>query len=562
MNWEKSVFSNIMWGAYTLVTVLALVMWSKTAVQALGGTSFLGLALALGMAVLAAGCVFLLRRLPVGRGYVERRGFSVLLLGEAALVVLLLVLGFMYRMNRIAGVTDGGVYYEAAFVAEGQNISKMAHGVEYVFLHLLHMVFLFMGNKLAAGIWLQVVLQMLAILLLYFGVRKLAGALPALVMLAFFLYTGQVVQEALTLSPKPMFLLLFAIGLDMLAACRGNIRKWSLFLTAGLWIGLLGYLDAAAFLLPLIGAAAALEARGRKTSAKYRAIAIGGCLTGTVVGFFGLFLVEAHFSGTPFVQLLGAWGRLYMQGDHGLTTGSLNGVLNWQGALILLLCIGVGGYWCSRKRDYISIWILVLVAAVGAQYFGVLTKELPLFVYILLFVTVLAGVGVRESVLKRAAVLADEEPVEEDTGNVDLVQLEPEPESTEPAAGTVKAEPETAVPEPEKTESVDHERKPAGSEQSELPEREPESVESEPDLELLELESEQPESEQPEPEQSGPEQSGPRQPKILLFETPLPMPKPHQKKVLDYNVVSTDGDDDFDYSVGESDDFDFDFDVE
>lgn len=546
MNWKKSVFSNIIWDVYTLVTVLALVIWSNMAVQALDGTSIPGLALALGVAVLAAGCVFLFRKLPVGRGYVERRGFSVLLLGEAALVVLFFVLGFMYRINGIAGVSDGGAYYEAAFVAEGRSIPNIVHGVEYIYLHLLHVVFLFIGNKLAAGIWLQVVMQMLAILLLYLGVRKLAGILPALVMLVFFLYTGPVVQESISLSPKPLFLLLFAIGLDMLAACRGNNRKWSLFLAAGLWIGLAGYLDATAFLLLFIGVAAALEVRGKKASAKSRFIAIESCLAGTAAGFLGLILVVALFSGNTFAQVLRAWGRLYMRGDHGFTTGSLNSILSWQGVLILLLCIGVAGYWFSRKREYISIWVLVSGVAVGAQYFGVLTKELPPFLYILLFQTVLAGVGLRESILKRAAVSqVDEHPVEEDTG-IDFVQIEPEPEPelAGPEAGYVKTEPETAEPDSEQIKP--------DSEQAE-PEAEP--VEQ-PELELMELEAE-PKQTEPEPEQT---ESKP--PRLRFFETPLPMPKPHQKKVLDYNVVSTDGEDDFDYSVGENDNFDFDFDSE
>lgn len=533
MNWKRSVFSNIMWDAYTLVTVLALVIWSKMAVQELDGTPISVLVLALGVAVLTAGCVFLFRKLPVGSEYVERRGFSVLMLGEAALVVLFLVLGFMYRINGIAGVSDGGAYYEAAFVAaEDRSIPNIVHGVEYVYLHLLHMVFLFLGNKLAAGIWLQVVLQMLAILLLYLGVRKLAGAVPALVMLVFFLYIGPVVQESLSLSPKPLFLLLFAIGLDMLAACRGNNKKWNLFLAAGLWIGLAGYLDATAFLLLFIGVAAALEVRGKKASAKSRVIAIVGCLAGTAAGFFGLVLTVALVSGNTFIQVLESWSRLYMHGDHGFTTGSLSSVLNWQGGLILLLCIGVAGYWFSRKRDYISIWVLVSGVAVGAQYFGVLTKELPSFLYVLLFQTVLAGVGLRESILKRAAVSqVDEQPMEEDTG-LDFVQIEPESELTVPEAGYIKPEPESEEAKPE-IEPVEQ-----------------------PELEMIELEAE------PKQVEPVPERTESKPPKLRFFETPLPMPKPHQKKVLDYNVVSTDRDDDFDYSVGENDNFDFDFDIE
>ena len=550
MNWGKSIFSNIMWGVYTLATVFALVIWSITTVLAMGGTSFLGLTFALGLAVLAEVGVFLFRLMPVGRGYVERPGFSKLLLGETALVLLFFVLGFIYRMNRISDVTDGGVYYEAAFVAEGQSISKMAHGVEYAYLRLLHIVFLLIGNKLTAGIWFQVMLQMMAILLLYVGVRKLAGALPALIMLLFFLYTGPVVQEALSLSPKPLFLLLFAVGLVLLAACRGNVRRWSLFLMSGLWIGLTGYLDATAFLLLLIGMAAALETKGRKVSVKSRAIAIGVCVAGAAAGFFLLIFVDAHFGGKTLAQVLGAWGSLYLHGDHGFTTDSLNGILNWQGALILLLRIGVVSYWFCRKRDYFSIWILVSCLAVGAQYFGILTKELPPFPYILLFLTVLAGVSLRESILKRADVpQSDEQPAEEETEIVELVHDKLETESVEPGPEKVEpTEPEPELPERE-SELIEPELEHSKSEQSES---ESESGETEPDLEVNELDSEKPE----------PEQSEPKTPKLRFFETPLPMPKPHQKKVLDYNVVSANGDDDFDYSVGDSDDFDLDFDIE
>lgn len=322
---------------------------------------------------------------------------------------------------------------------------------------------------------------------------------------------------------------------------------------SGLWIGLTGYLDATAFLLLLFGVAAALETKGRKVSAKSRAIAVGGCLTGIAIGFFGLILADAHFGGKTFAQVLGTWGSLYLHGDHGFSADSLNGIVNWQGALILLLRIGVVSYWFCRKRDYFSIWILVSCLAVGAQYFGVLTMTLPPFPYCLLFLTVLAGVGLRESILKRAAVSqADGQPAEEDAEIVDLVQQEPEPDSIEPEPEKIELI-EFKQDQPERgPEMIDSDRENSGTEQSEQPESESESGEPETDSEMNEPDSEQTES----------EQSEPKTPKLRFFETPLPMPKPHEKKVLDYNVVSTNGDDDFDYSVGDSDDFDIDFDIE
>ena len=43
---------------------------------------------------------------------------------------------------------------------------------------------------------------------------------------------------------------------------------------------------------------------------------------------------------------------------------------------------------------------------------------------------------------------------------------------------------------------------------------------------------------------------------VRYLENPMPLPKKHVKRVLDYGLKSTAEDDDFDFSVAEDDDFD------
>lgn len=395
MSWKKSVFSNLMWATYTLITGLAIVELSAVAMSYFRGPAYMGPVLALMIVALVAACVFLLHRLSFDRKNTAQGGVSRLLVGEAIFVVLFLILGLVLRMDGVAGVREAGGYYEAAMVAEGQSVPEFVHGAVYLYLQLLHTVFLLLGNKLAAGIWLQVILQLLTILILYFGVRKLAGVLPAIVMLLFYTCSEPVIQRALTLSPEQLYLLLFAIGLNMLASCSGDVMSPVLFFLVGIWIGLISYLDISGFLLLFLCIAIVLAVWEQKITVKARIAAFILCVGGMLAGFLGAIWADAYISGKSFEGVMNVWWALYRPGDYGFSTVMLSDGLFWEGPLLIIMCFGVFSYWYSRERERISMWMFIVCITVAAQYFGMLTEELPSNMYLLLGMTVLAGAGVR-----------------------------------------------------------------------------------------------------------------------------------------------------------------------
>lgn len=487
MSWKKNVFGNLIWAVYALCTAAALAGIAAAAVKDLGGSLRLAPAAAVLMAAAAAACALLLYRLPApGRGD-RQGGVSFFLVCEAVFAAAFLALGFFRRGDLAVGITDGGAYYEAAMVAEGKRIPFTGNGAEYVYLQLLHAVFLVLGNKLAVGIWLQVILQLLAVLILYFGVRRLAGVLPAMVMLVFFMCVEPVVKGALALSPEPLFLLLFACGFDMLAACRENGRGGGAYLTAGLWTGLTGYLDAAAFLLAPVGMAVVAEKREEKTAVRKRLGEATGFLTGIFLGFLFGGLLSSRLWHRPFPAVLRMWAGTYAPGARQGLADILENGLVWKGTLVVLLCFGVVGYWRHKERESLSGWVMTFFLAAAAWYTGIAAARVPVFLYLLFLLTVLAGVGV-SSCLKTGVI----------------------PEKT--AA-------ETAAPIRKETESDD------------------------------------PGQAQYRPERFAPETEQPPENPPRFLENPLPLPKPHRKKVLDYDA-QTKAEDDFDYPVDENDDFD------
>lgn len=514
MSWKKSVFSNLMWGAYTLVTGLAVMELSVAAVLLFGVPSYLGVALALVLALIVAGCAFLFHRYLAGDENVAQGGLG-RVLGEAVFVVVFLALGFALRMTGITGINDGGGYYEAAVVAEGQNITQLVHGAVYLYLQLLHVVFVFLGNKLVVGIWLQVILQLSAVLILYLSVRKLAGVLPAMTMLCFFMCAEPMVQGALVLSPEPLYLLLFAIGLDLVAACSGNQATWCLFLPAGVWIGLMGYMDISGFLLVFIVLAVIAANCEEEISAKIRTADFGICMAGVLAGFLGAILADAVISAKSFLGVLNAWWAIYRPSNYRFTMGVLYDGLLWEGPLLFLLCFGIFSYWFSRERERMSLWAFMVCVLAVAEYFGLLTDELPSNMYLLFCMTVLAGVGIRACFKEKAEAVG----------------------RSKEADGPDSTETKGVIEKPESMEEV-------AVEETGYP------VKKQKQSAVLEEDTIQ--FQEKEPGESA--EKAPSKPQYI--DNPLPLPKPHQKRVLDYKVNTVSDEDDFDVNVDENDDFD------
>lgn len=662
MSWKKNVFSNLMWSAYTLVTVIGLVELSGAAVRVFGGPSYMGPVLAVIVAVLAAACVYLFHKFAPRLVEAGQSKGGRLVLVEYALMAFFLIVGLMLRVNDMSGAGSGGEYYDAAMVAAGHSVPQVVHGAVYFHLRLLHLVFLIVGNKVSAGIWFQVILQLLAGVLSYFGVKKLAGVIPAQITLLFLMFAEPMVQSSVVLSPEPLFLLMFAVGIFILAMCRTRADLIYLFLPAGLWTGLMGYLDIGGFFLLLIAASLILADWDNDTSLKECGAALGLCLAGTMAGFLVSMFLDSLLSGKSFVRIMNAWQALYGQGPSGFSASSLADGLYWEGPLLLLMSFGVISYWRNRERQYISMWMLMLCIVALLRFGGMFTQEMSSSMYIILCLSVLAGVGIRASFydsevpVVRPVVQKPKEPVgvteeeyeEDDIAPMKLPKYLLEPESgeikipkylqEEAEAAKPKPKPESVVepmapeseePEPTVTEPAHNyvvtnaeaftfeseEPEPPVAESahnyvvtnaetftSEWEESAPPITEStdrymvsKPEEEYIEVIREKTslqednEPQEPLPSMDGPLEevlweeeivetehpvetaepivaansaeeiwpsAEPESSKPKYIENPLPLPKPHQKKVMEYNVGVSKGEDDYDYPVADDDDFD------
>lgn len=415
MNWEKNAFGYFMWFLYTIAVgsglFCMLAFWGDER-----GYSLPVCLLLCCLCLFAAGASVFLMRLFAGavRVIQEKKRLPYYLEGAAVLALLGAGL-FLCIRNLPESIIDEG-YYELARVTQEHEIIQVVHGAVYVYLRLLHMVCLLFGNKVMVCVWLQTVLYMPAAVIFYMAVRRLAGAFPAVLTLAFMMFSPFLTAQTRFLSPDILFLLIYAAALYLSAgglkeSRRGFVR--SVF--TGIVIGLVIYLDIMGVTLLLLAPWILTCSREERNGAyKHSVRAIALCLAGAAAGFFCCILTDAFLSGKEFFSVLSAWGSLYVPKGFKLPVVSYGEGAYWDiGVLLFLMCIGIFSFWCVRKKEKISAWVFSSGVLIAAQCFCMTTNEMPGFRILFLFLAILAGIGVSSVFVRDDVMLPADEEAEE-----------------------------------------------------------------------------------------------------------------------------------------------------
>lgn len=478
MTWKKDLFSYFVWFVYALAVGLGIACVVNAVCDYTGISIYVGIAVSVVYVALAGGVVFLLHRRRASGRRVQREPAAGAV-AETAIAVLILAAGLVLRVNGIEGAGEKAAYFQAASVISGQSIPQVVQGSVYLYLQLLHGVFYFLGNKLMAGVWLQILLQFTAVLLLYFAVRCFAGKVGATIFLCFSMFSSYMVEEALNLSPEMLYLVIWSAVL--LWVVTGSVRKLrvSEYFFTGLLLAVPCYLDVAGTFLFFAAASVLFCRRDEEIRNGGRVRAGALCAAGLFLGFFACVLTDAVCSGKTFGGVLGAWMTLYR--PEGFSIPLSTGEARFPAEFILLLGLlvfGVFGFWRDRESDRMKGWVVGLCAVALLGCFGCFTPLMPMGVYLFLLMLALAALGVDECFRR-----------------------------TEPV-------PEEAEPEEQKPEELVYVRLPDVPRRQEPP------------------------------------------PRAGMIENPLPLPRKHVSRVLDYDIKSVDDSGGYDLETDENDDFD------
>lgn len=454
MRWKKNAFSYLSWVIYAVAVEVGMVCLADAICDAKGVKIYFGTIACVLYMMLAGIGVFLVHRALERR----ERTLATKNVVEAALTVMLLAAGLVLRIQAIGTATESAAYYELASVTSGQEVPQIVHGAVYFYVQLLHGIFYFLGNKFIVAIWTQILLQFAAVLLLYFAVRRMAGGIAAVVMLAFCMLPSYMVRGAVDLSPEMLYLVLWC-GILFCISMENN-RDWKLweFAPIGVIIAVAGYLDIAGFFL-LGFAVAVIFSCSSETATRKRLLAALGCLAGAGVGFVGSVAADALASGKRFGNVMQAWLKLYQPLSFELPLSVETSEAGVAGYLVLLcvLSLGIYAFWRNRKTDALKAWILVAVVMALTACFRILTVEMPVNRYLYLLLSILAGVAIEECVVpcrvNEAAKREFAEIIKLDEPSAELLTEENEPEKAETVETTESGKPrfiENPLPLPKK----------------------------------------------------------------------------------------------------------------
>lgn len=408
MRWKKNALSYGLWGFYVLAAGFVFCQTAKETGAKLGWE---GQSAAIGM---AGGCFLLIVMLYSGFSSLShhlpeerKRNKKLSILLEFAIVAFILIVGVVLRVICIQYAGEEAAYYDAARVVEGRTIPQVAHGATYIYLEVLHGLFRIVGNQWMAGIWLQIFLQVLSVFLLYLGVRKLAGRVPAMVMAAFIMFDPVKMLEGLTYSPKVLYLCIYAAGLLCIAIVlkkrtRGKLKKpidMLLIVLAGLLAAITLYLDFMGITL-LLFALSIVWIRKTKAETLWENVLLEwGILAGSCVLLFVVFLaIDALISGKSFLGVLNAWLALYAPKgfDHLFWLreyGDYTTVLIASGFMMM----GVFAYWKRRGNERISPWVLSLAVVSIIGFFQMNADGMKGAGLMYWLCCVLAGIGLADT---------------------------------------------------------------------------------------------------------------------------------------------------------------------
>ncbi len=506
MFWKKNAFSYCLWLIYSVamgsVAVFALLYQLSVWPVSAGIPLWERVLITVGFFGMLAGGTFYLRKAANSILVFSRHYRNKLWIPELLLMLVILGLGFWSFRYKLMGLEQVPEGFLNAFVTENSTLPVQAHGTSYLYLGMLRGIFLFLGNKIASALWIQMLLVALSALILYRAVRRLFGRIPAMGAFAFLMLSPYLHSLALNYSPMVLYFFLYATGFYAISNAGRNAQGQIFrFVLSGTFAGICTALDLTGMTLLVWNLLTIFMVKPTRRAVDRRVSCILACIGGSLLGFLFSLLVVFLCGGVRW-NLVWEWCQMFAPQVPVLSQEILKAQMLVPGILLCgLLFMGVISFWLRKKEEgYLPImWVVIL--AFSLEFFGCISNYMDtrLLVFLPMILLSLAALW---NVLDTRCMVA--EPVENITAEeMSVAESMDELTTKELPATSAEAETEATVP------------------------------------------------------KAGEEPMSQEQPKPRFLENPLPVPKKKPKKSMEYTLNDIPEDDDFDHLVGDNDDYDF-----
>ncbi len=205
------------------------------------------------------------------------------------------------------------------------NLSELSfgkplmHGAEYVYSLCLEGVVEYIGDYAFLGGAIQIVFELLAFYFVFLAVKELAGDLPAVVTFLCGTVGLPFIENRTLLSPEPLFFLGFSVCFYLLAVCMANWVSVYAFFGIGLYVGIMAYLDVLGWLVLFVTIPVLwYEEDEWEITFTEKLSRLFMEIFGVAIGFAISIFLDAYFSLASFERLFQAYAYMYLPKEPSL----------------------------------------------------------------------------------------------------------------------------------------------------------------------------------------------------------------------------------------------------
>lgn len=447
MTYKKTWLSCLLWGVFTCITGMLLAdytisLWMQEINTAIGADTVVLLVVVF---ALTAGCCFLLTKVYNKILCKYQKNKRAQMIAENLLVWGIFSAALFYRIYLCMQLSAGSIaktfYYEQALVTSGQTSVDLIRNIGDLYTFCLSFALSFLGNKLIAGVWLQILLQMLSALLGFFAIRWFAGKLPAYAVLVLLAFSPVYIDQLFSMTPEVFSFFLFLLALLIIGS---YVKKYSLgvydvpdliFLAiiCGLIIGILTYLDIRFITLFILFVWGISGTKEKKTSLSKGMSVFLFILAFAAAGLalMGLFAFEAYSLEctieTSACARISAYLHLPVYMPYITETSVIECIILVFPAAFLIM-----SFWFQPKVQNAAPW-MALMLLFGPPHMMIETPGYR--IYTVFIWSVLAGIGLQQCFTPRLKAVHVEEPAEDEinTEPTEKKEIIKEAEEIEPA---------------------------------------------------------------------------------------------------------------------------------
>ena len=412
MSFRKNAFNYFVWIIFMMCNLAVFSFLSMLCAKAVGGPLPIT---AIGMVAAFFGVLFLIyfvtgfisKKVSASKNTaVQEKSIRTRLILEGLLAVGVLAAGVGIRLYLLPVAGETAAYFDVAKVTQEQtSLIVPVQSSVYYYLCLLRGMFLLLGNHWIAGIWLQIALQIIASVVLYFVIRKMTTVVVALLTLSYLMFSPTSLNASLMYAPDMLYFLLWSLGIFFVMLYLNASTKeketggycammWLFAVPIGVLVGFLTYVDVsgAVLLLPVLMLPALLRENKKKLVWIARMLL---AVLASLGGFSGAVYLDGILSNTDFVRVLSAWVQTFkpeMPDMLGLMQNSTIEVM----VLLVLMAFHVFSFFRRKRSDVTSVWVLMTFAFAACYVFGLTTESMTGRTLLLVLMCVVAAVGIRD----------------------------------------------------------------------------------------------------------------------------------------------------------------------